>query len=378
MKGRLFTPGPTPIPEGVMLEMAQPIMHHRHPEFEAIFARVNDNLRYLFQTKGDVLTFASSGTGAMEGAFASLFRKGDKIINVNGGKFGDRWTKVPTAYGLNVVEIPIEWGKSVTAGQIGEALKSNPDAKAVVMVHSETSTGAAIDLKSIAERIRSDSDALVIVDGITSVGAMEVRSDDWGLDVVVTGSQKGLMLPPGLSFASVSEKAFKMGESGDLPNFYFSFGAARKALGKGTTPYTPAVTLVVGADRSLEMIRKEGIENVWARHQLMAEACRAGIRGLGLTLFAENPSNAVTSVLAPDGVDGGKVVKTIKAEAGITIAGGQDHLKGKIFRLSHLGYYDRFDMVTVMAALEGTLRSLSYEFEPGAGVAAVQKVLLGD
>ena len=376
MKKRLFTPGPTPIPESVMLAMAQPILHHRNKDFEEIFQEVNGGLQYLYQTSRPVLTFASSGTGAMEAAFVNCLSKGDTIINIEGGKFGERWTKIPQSYGIDVDTLKVEWGKSATADDVKKQIKNNPKIKAVVMTHSETSTGAFTDVKAIAKVVRENSDALIMVDGVTSVGAMELKFDEWGLDTVATGSQKGLMLPPGLGFCAVSERAVKARETSDLPKFYFDFKRAEKELKAHTTPFTPAISLIVGLRESLRLIREEGIENVWHRHAQMAESCRLAVKALGLEIFAEKPANSVTAVKVPAGLDADMVFKTMRSSYGMTLAGGQDHLKGKIFRISHLGYYDIFDMVTVIAGIENTLHHLKFDFEPGSGLTAIQRYLL--
>jgi aspartate aminotransferase-like enzyme len=368
MKKRLFTPGPTPIPETVMLKMAEPIIHHRNPEFNEILTRVNKNLKYLFQTEQPVLTLTSSGTGGVEATFVSLFSPGDKIISCNGGKFGERWVKMPKAYGLNMVEIKVEWGKAPTEEQILAALKANPDVKAVYLTHSETSTGAATDVKSLAKVIRENSNALVCVDGITAVGAHELRFDEWGIDACVTGSQKGLMIPPGLAFVALSQRAIAAIDSAKNPRFYFDLKRALKSYQDNDTPWTPAVSLVIGVDAALQKIVEEGIENVWARHKRLANAIRAGVSATGLKLFSEFPSYAVTPVWVPQGVEWKKFNKILKGKYGITIAGGQDDFKDKIFRISHLGYYDELDMITMIGALELTLKECGYQFDLGVGV----------
>ena len=377
MKKRLFTPGPTPIPESVMLRMAEPIIHHRNPEFNEILTRVNKNLQYLFQTAQPVLTLTSSGTGGVEATFVSLFSPGDTIISCNGGKFGERWVKMPKAYGVNVVEIKVEWGKAPTEAQILSSLKAHPDAKAVYLVHSETSTGAATDVKTLAKTIRENSSALVCVDGITAVGAHEMRFDEWGIDVCVTGSQKGLMIPPGLAFVALSQRAITAIETAKLPRFYFDLKKALKSYQDNDTPWTPAVSLVIGVDAALQKIVEEGIENVWARHQRLANAIRAGVVGCGLKLFSEFPSYAVTPVWVPDGVEWKKFNKILKGKYGITIAGGQDDFKDKIFRISHLGYYDELNMISMIGALELTLKECGHAFDMGAGVKAVLHSLSG-
>jgi aspartate aminotransferase-like enzyme len=376
MKKRLFTPGPTPVPEHVMLRMAEPIIHHRNPEFIEIMSRVNTNLRYLFQTEQPVLTLTSSGTGAVEATFVSLFSPGDTIISVNGGKFGERWVKMPRAFGLNVHEIKTDWGVAPTEDQVTAALKAEPNAKAVYLVHSETSTGTATDIRTMSRLIHEQSSALVCVDGITAVGAHELRFDEWGIDVCVTGSQKGLMIPPGLAFVAVSKRAIEAMQTSTLPRFYFDLRRALKSHETNDTPWTPAVSLVVGVDAALEMIRKEGIENIWKRHSRLSAGLRAGVAALGMKLFSHSPSNAVTPVWVPEGVEWKAFNKTLKIENGITIAGGQDEYAGKIFRVSHLGYYDELDMITVVAAIERSLHAHGFRFSPGAGLAATQKELL--
>jgi aspartate aminotransferase-like enzyme len=356
-----------------MLKMAEPIIHHRHPEFQELFTRVHANLQYLFQTTQPVVTLTSSGTGAMEAAVCNLHSPGETAIFVNGGKFGERWGELLRVYGVTAVEITVEWGKSVDPQQIAHALKSHPRASAVYLTHSETSTGAATDVKTIAAVVREQSDALVVVDGITAVGAMEMRMDRWGIDVCVTGSQKGLMIPPGLAFIALSERAWRRVEASRLPKYYLSLAQARKALESNDTPWTPAVSLLIGVDVALNMIRTEGIEHVWARHDRLARAVRSAVRALDLKLLAVNPSNALTAVWIPEGIDAKRFNKTLKEKYHVTVAGGQGTLAGKIFRIAHLGYYDELDMVAVISALEMTLHDCSYRFTPGAGVKAVQE-----
>lgn len=376
MKKRLFTPGPTPVPETVLLKMAEPIIHHRNPEFAEVMKRVNKNLKYVFQTEQPVLTLTCSGTGGVEATFVSLFSPGDTIVSVNGGKFGERWVKMPKTFGLNVVEIKVPWGTAVQGQQLVEVLKKNPATRAVYLVHSETSTGTATDVKEMAKLIRANSNALVCVDGITAVGAHELRFDAWGIDVCVTGSQKGLMIPPGLAFVALSSRAIEAMQTSKLPKFYFDLRKALKSYEKDDTPWTPAVSLVVGVDAALEMIRSEGIENVWKRHERLAMALRAGIDALGLRLFSDAPSFAVTPVWLPEGMEWKPFNKTLKGDNGITIAGGQEEYAGRIFRVSHLGYYDDLDMMTFMAALERTLISQNFKFTHGAGLTAMQAALV--
>ena len=376
MKKRLFTPGPTPVPERVMLRMAEPIIHHRSPEFKEILGRVNTNLQYLFQTTQPVLTLTCSGTGGVESTFVSLFSPGDTVIAVNGGKFGERWVTMPRTLGLKVIEVKVPWGKSPDQGVIRDALLEHPGAKAVYLTHSETSTGAAADVRSLAGVIREHSQALVCVDGISAVGALELRFDEWGVDVCVTGSQKGLMIPPGLAFVAVSQRAIRAMESATLPGFYLDLRKALKAYDSTDTPWTPAVSLIVGVDAALTLIRDEGIENVWGRHRRLSHALRQGISALGLRLFADSPSDSVTAVWMPDGIEWKKLNASLKGGNGVTVAGGQGEYLGKIFRISHLGYYDDFDMMTVVAALERSLLAQQYPCTPGAGLAATHRALL--
>ncbi len=378
MKKRLFTPGPTPVPESILLRMAEPIIHHRNPEFGLFMERVNTLLKYLFQTESPVVTLTCSGTGGVEATFVSLFSPGDKIIAVNSGKFGERWVKMPGVLGLRVAEIRIPWGQSVQPDQMLEALKQNPDAKGVYLVHSETSTGAAADVREIARVVREHSSALVVVDGITAIGALEFHLDQWGIDACVTGSQKGLMIPPGLAFVALGERAREAMTKSTMPRFYLSLQKALQSHAKNDTPWTPAVSLVIGVDQALQMIKEEGIENVWARHGRLARGLRAGVSAIGLRLFADCPSNAVTPVWVPEGVDWKQFNRNLKIENGITIAGGQDEFAGRIFRVSHLGYYDELDMVSVVSAIERSLHKAGFSFPVGAGVAAAHKSLLED
>jgi aspartate aminotransferase-like enzyme len=376
MKKRLFTPGPTPVPEEILLRMAAPLIHHRHPEFRAMFRRIQTNLRYLFQTDQPVLTLTCSGTGGMEALFVNLFSPGDTIIAVNGGKFGERWVQMPRVFGITTVEVTVPWGEAVDAARILEALRAHPDAKAVVLTHSETSTGTSIDLEQIAGAVRTHSGALVCVDGISSVGAHELKFDHWGIDACVTGSQKGLMIPPGLAFVALSARARDAMARSSMPKFYFDLSRALRALETYDTPWTPAITLLVGLDAALAVIHEEGIENVWERHRTLAMALRAGVSALGLKLFSHAPSVAVTPVWLPEGVSWKVFSESMKTGSGVTIAGGQGEFAGKIFRVAHLGYVDRLDMVTFVAALELTLQVCGYPLAPGSGVAATQSSLM--
>ena len=372
MKKRyLLAPGPTPVPERVLMAMAMPIIHHRSPEFEPVFKDVREGLKWIFQTAGEVLVFASSGTGAMEGAVANLLRRGDEAICIRGGKFGERWSEICETYGVTAHNVDVVWGEAVDPAAIGDALKKHPNARAVYFQACETSTGVRHPVKEIAETVRASSDALVVCDGITGIGVSNIPTDAWGLDVVVGGSQKAFMLPPGLAFASVSDRAWKSAETSDLPKYYFNWKAERKALQKNQSAYTPAISLLVGLRESLAMMKEETLEGMFDRHAKLAAATRAGVQAIGLDLLAaKSPADAVTAVRGPEGIDTGKITKTLRDQLGVTIAGGQSELKGKIFRISHFGYVTRFDVLTAIGAVEIALNSLGYPLKMGEGVKA--------
>ncbi|HSB07649.1 MAG TPA: alanine--glyoxylate aminotransferase family protein [Thermodesulfobacteriota bacterium] len=376
-KKYLFSPGPTMLPPEILTKMAEPIMHHREPEFEKIFAEIREGLRYLFQTKNEVLIFTSSGTGAMEGAVSNILSRGEKAIVVRGGKFGERWGEICKAYGIEFIPIDVEWGKAVSPSRIREALTSDPSVRAVYTQASETSTGAKHPIQEIAEIVNKFENAVLIVDAITGIGVFDIPMDKWGIDVVVSGSQKALMLPPGLAFAGVSDKAWKFVEKSNLPRYYFDFKKELKNIQKNQSAYTPAITLFAGLRESLRMIQKEGLEAVFQRHEILAAATRAAVKALGLELYApDSPSNALTAVKVPEGVSGGKLKNLFFERYGITVAGGQDQAKGKIVRIAHLGYYDRLDMIMVISALEMLLKEMGYAFELGTGVKAAERVLM--
>ena len=377
-KKYLMTPGPTPVPAEVMLKMAAPIIHHRTPDFSAAFAESINGLKYVFQTEADVLLFACSGTGVMESAIVNCFSAGDTVIVCRNGKFGDRQKKIAEVYGLNVIDLQYGWTEVVRPADVAAALDAHPEARGVIVTQSETSTGVLNDVKAIGEIVGPMEDVVLIVDSITGIGAVECKTDEWGLDVVMTGSQKGLMLPPGLAACTVSKKAWKAYERSTLPKFYFDWMSYQKNVVKDTTPFTPAVTLVLGLNEALKMIREEGIENTIARHSRLAEATRKGIEALGMKLFApaEGRGSAVTPAWVPEGIDGKKVVSILKNKYGVTIAGGQDDYVGKIIRIGHLGYFGEFDIITTLTALEMTLAELGYEFTRGAGVVAAETVFM--
>jgi serine---pyruvate transaminase len=376
MKEYLMTPGPTPVPERVLMAMSGPIIHHRAPKFEAIMADVREGLKYLFKTKKEVIIHASSGTGAMEAAIINTLSAGDSVITVRGGKFGERWAEIATAYGVNTINIDVPWGQAVKPAQIEETLAANKDVKAVLIQASETSTGVGHPVKEIADIVRKKSDTILIVDAISALGVIPLPTDDWGLDVVVAGSQKGLMLPPGLAFASVSDKAWEFVSRSTLPKYYFNFKKEEKNLAKNQNAYTPAVSLIVGLREALAIVKEIGLEKLFERFAVMADATRKGAVGMGLELFApDSPSNSITAIKAPADIAGGDIVKGLRTVYGITVAGGQDSLKGKIFRIAHMGWVDRLDIIMTLAAVEMTLKKLGFGVKLGSGVSAAEDIL---
>ena len=376
MKRYLFSPGPTMLPPEILLKMAEPIMHHREPDFSRIIAEIRENLKYLFQTDKEVLMFASSGTGAMDGAVSNLLSRGDTALVVRGGKFGERWQEICEAYGVQVRAIDVPWGEAVDPGLVEEALTKDRSIRAVYTTASETSTGVRHPIGELARITRHHDETVIVADAITGIGVFDLPMDEWGIDVLVTGSQKALMLPPGLSFVALSDKAWRLTERSDLPKYYFDFKRELKKLQANDTSFTPAITLVVGLRESLRMIREEGLEALFARHQKLADATRAAVGALGLELYAEkSPSNAVTAVKIPDSVGAKELKNRFYERFGITVAGGQDRAKGKIIRIAHLGYYNHLDMIMVISALELILKEMGHRFELGAGVRAAEEVL---
>ncbi len=377
IKNRIYSPGPVDVAPATNLAMAQPIIHHRTKEFEAIVGEVLEGLKIVFQTKGDVILLASSGTGAMESAIVNTCSPGDKVLCVRGGKFGERWGNIVKAYGGVPVNLDVPWGQAVTPAAVEAALAADPSIRAVCVQASETSTGAAHPIRELAAVVKKRENTILIVDAITAVGVMEIKTDEWGLDVVVGGSQKAFRLPPGLAFAAVSEKAWKHVAAAKMPRFYFDWAREKKNLAKNTTAWTPAVSLIIGLRQVLADLRAEGIDKVTARASSYARATREAMKALGLALFAPDaPSDSVTAVCSPEGVDADAIVKHLAKKYGITVAGGQDAVKGKIFRLSHMGYLDALDMITCVAAVEMTLRDLGHPVKLGAGVKAAQEVLV--
>lgn len=377
-KQMLMIPGPTPVPESVLLAMAKHPIGHRSGDFSKVIAELTENLKWLHQTSGDVLMLTASGTGAMEAGIINFLSPGDRVLVGDNGKFGERWGKVAKAFGLNAEIIKAEWGKPLDPEVFKAKLSEDTEKtiKAVIVTHSETSTGVLNDLEAINKAVKEHGEALIIVDAVTSLGAFNIPIDEWGLDVVGSGSQKGYMIPPGLAFVSVSPKAWKAYETAKIPRFYLDLGKYKKATDEDSSPFTPPVNLMYGLQAALQMMKREGLEAIFARHQRLTVATRAGMKALGLPLFAPDhaASTAITAV-APVGVDAEKIRSTLRKKFDIAVAGGQDHLKGKIFRIGHLGFASERDVLTVIAAIEATLIELGYDgVTAGAGVAAAASV----
>ncbi|AFS53590.1 MAG: Serine--glyoxylate transaminase [Leptospirillum sp. Group II 'C75'] len=377
-KQYLLAPGPTPVPPEVLLAMAKPIIHHRSPDFIPVIQQVRADLKWLFQTSQEVLTVAGSGTAGMEASISNFMSPGDKIIAINGGKFGERWLKIAQAFGVVPIEVKVEWGNSVDVSVVADLLAKDPSIRGVYVQASETSTGVAHDIQKLAALTRERENTILVVDAITALGVINLPMDAWGIDVLITGSQKALMIPPGLAFIGVSEKAWKLQTTAKCPRFYLDLKREKDNLLKDSNAWTPAVTLWIGLAESLKLMRAEGLDKIFARHARLAQATREGVRGFGLEVFAKNiPSDAVTAVVSPQGIDGQAVYKNLREQYGITAAGGQDQLKGKVFRLSHMGYADVFDVITAVSGVEMVLTRLGYKEKPlGSGVARAQSILI--
>ena len=370
----LLSPGPTPVPEEVLAAAAKPIIHHRTPEFSGIFMEVTEGLKYVFGTEQDVFVLTSSGTGAMEAAVINTLSPGDKVITLSGGKFGERWGQICRSYGVDVREVSMEWGEPFTKDQLTDELKANPETKAVFAALSETSSGTVYDIQGYGE-VLAKSDAILVVDGISGVGATPCPVDEWGVDVMVAGSQKSFMIPPGLAYLSFSSKAWDLVEKSTLQKFYFDAKKYKKNLEKRTTPYTPAVSLVIQQKKALDIIKSIGLEKLFEHHRILGDATRAGVKAIGLELLSKSPGNILTAVNVPAGIDGLRLVKTMQGKYMAYIAGGQDPYKGKIFRIAHLGYMGGFDIITALTALEMTLSELGYEFKTGSAIGAAEAIL---
>ena len=376
IKQYLLSPGPTPIPNEVQLAMARTMIHHRTPEFAAVLEEARQGLKPLFGTANDVIILASSGTGAMEAGVANLFSPKDKVVVINGGKFGERWLRICRAFDLDVAEIEVKWGKAVSVSEVEETLRAHPDTRGVLIQASETSTTTLHPVREIAALTR-DNGPLLVVDGVTAVGVLPVPMDDWGIDALVTGSQKAMMLPPGLAFIGLSDRAWQRARETASPRFYFDLESERKGQAKGSTAYTPAVSLVFGLCAALKLMREEGLERVYARHDRMARATRAAVTAMGLELLApDNPSPAATGLYVPGGTDGDALLDYLRARMGVTLAEGQDHLQGKVIRIAHVGHMGAFDVIVAVSALEMAFRKFGLAVTLGRGVAAAQEILV--
>jgi len=377
IKQYLLSPGPTAVPEQVLLRMAAPMIHHRTPQFSEIFAETRAMLQQIHQTQSDALMLSCSGTGAMEAAVMNLCAPGETMIFVNGGKFGERWGKIAEKHGVHAVEILVPWGDAVAIEDVQAALSAHPEAKALFVQASETSTTTEHPIQAIAA-LTQELNCVTVVDAITALGVIDMPMDAWGLDVVISGSQKALMLPPGLATMAISEKAWAMIESTKGCNtFYFDLLTEREnqKKGKDTTAWTPAASLIIGLNEVLKMMLAEGLDNLYARHALLARATRAGFAALNMKLVSNVPATSATGAFIPESVDGGAFVKYLRDVMGVTFAGGQDDLTNRIIRVAHLGYYDVFDVCITMSAVEIALNRLGYPVQMGVGVAAAQTVL---
>jgi serine---pyruvate transaminase len=368
-KRYLMTPGPTPVPPQVLAALAEPVVHHRGRDFKATYERCLARLREVYRTEHDVLLFTSSGTGAFESAVANLVSPGDRVLVLSAGNFGERWAALAEAYAADVVHARLAWGESPDADDLRSALADAGDVGVVYLVHSETSTGVVVDIQSLAAAAK-EAGALVVVDAVSSLGAVPLESDAWGIDVVVSGSQKALMCPPGLAFVSVSPAALAAAGRAASPRFVFDWERTRAAQAKLDAPFTPAVSLVRALDVALGLLLDEGLEAAFDRHAALGRACREGAKAMGLELFSpdEERSAVVTAVRAPDGIDSAEIVAAMRDRFGITIAGGQGELKGKIFRIGHIGWFDVFDITTALAALELALVDAGADIERGVAV----------
>ncbi len=369
-KRYLLTPGPTPVPPQVLAAMAEPVVHHRSPDFKDVFVEALGRLREVFRTENEVLVFTASGTGAFESAVANLLSPGDRVLVVSHGEFGTRWQKLANAYGCDVVPLDYAWGEQPRADDVARAL-SESGAEVALLVHSETSTGVVSDIRSLVAAC-NDAGVISVVDAISSLGAVPLETDAWGIDVVVTGSQKALMTPPGLAFASISERAWARSTGATLPRFYWDWARARANQAKGSTPFTPATSTVVALNAALELILAEGLDVVHARHVALGRACRAGARAMGLELYSPDDDGAavLTGILTPPGIDAVALRLALRDRYGITIAGGHGDIAGRLFRIGHIGYVDIFDITTALGAVELQLVEMGANVERGAAGAA--------
>ncbi|MBC7334046.1 MAG: alanine--glyoxylate aminotransferase family protein [Actinobacteria bacterium] len=380
IKKYVMTPGPTPISEEVLLEHARPLMHHRTPEFSKIFIETGEKLKKLFKTENDLFILTSSGTGGMEAAVTNSFCKGDKVLVVSIGYFGERFKKMSQEFDLDVISLDYEWGDAANPDDIKKALDENPDIKGVMIQFSETSTGAINDIQTIGNIVKNYP-AILIVDAISGLVASDLRTDEWGLDIVIGGSQKGLSAPTGIAFISVSKKAWSLIEKSDLPKFYFDLTRAREASLRTPpqTPWTPGISIIVALNKALDLLFEEGLEKAFERHRVLALATQRAVEKLGLELLVKDEKKrgfSTTAVVVPEGIDGKALTKIMRQKYGVVLAGGQGKLQGKIFRIGHLGYVGMFDVITAISALEMALKEVGYKFEVGAGITEAEKVFI--
>lgn len=355
-KNIMLTPGPTPLPPEVLEAMGRPLIHHRTEEFGEMFVQVIEDMKWVYRTKSEVLMMTCSGSGAMESAVANLLSPGDETLVCSTGAFGERFVNIHRAFGLSPAVLPFEWGHAVDPERLRQALRKAKGVKAVFIQHTDTSTGVVNPLKALAAVVREESDALVVVDSVSGLACEPLEMDAWGLDAVLTGSQKGLMNAPGLGFVAISPKAWKAVDSAKLPRFYFDWKISRKSLAERETPWTPAISVVAGQAAALKLLKAEGMESCWRRHDELAAYARKQLADrLGLPFFAKDPANILTGVRLPEDVDGNKLLADILREEGISIAGGQLHLKGRIFRLAHMGYISKADVDAGVEALSRRL-----------------------
>lgn len=376
-KHMLMIPGPTPVPEKVLISLGKHPIGHRSGDFSKIIAEINQNLKWLHQTKNEVLSLNVSGTGAMEAGMINFLSPGDRVLVGVNGKFGDRWAQICEVFGLQTERITSDWGTPLDTEEIRTKLEadSQKEIKAVVVTHSETSAGVLNDLETINQHVKAHGEALIIVDAVTSLGAYNLPIDDWGLDVVASGSQKGYMIPPGMGFLSVSEKAWQAYETSKFPRFYMDLGKYKKANGKDSTPFTPPINLMFGLQTALQMMQREGLENIFARHLRLTKATRNAAKAMGLELLA--PDDAASTAVTAIKTEHAEAIRaTMRQKYDIALAGGQDHLKGKIFRVGHLGFISDRDVLMTISCLEATLLELGFDFAPKSGVNAATAALV--
>lgn len=372
-KSYLVAPGPTPVPERARLAMAKSLIHHRGPEFTEILGEVKENLKWVFQTREDVLVLTTSGTGGFEAAVRTVTRSTDKVVSIGGGKFGERWGSVARSYGLDVIDVPVEWGDAVDLDKLETTLTAHTDADLITVCACETSTGVLHPVREIIELGRKHTNALVAVDGITAVGVHDIPMDDWGIDVLVSGSQKAFSVPPGLAFVAMGERAWKRAEHSDHAGYYLDLRREKAKQANNQTAFTPAISIVVALREVLEMMREEGLEAIFERHDTLARGTRAGLEELGLELFASSPANSVTAAKVPTGISAPDVVESMR-ESGVTIAGGQANLKNDLIRIGHLGYVTAPDLLIALGALEKALDKCGFERNSRSAIATAQSI----